>query len=60
MQKLEQSIQLRAAEKSIGQYLERISQAIPNQLGKKPHAFKLDDPAFFDVEFDTVHGSFLK
>ena len=51
---------MRATEKGIGQYLERISQAIPSTLGKRPHAFKLDDPAFFEQEFDTEHGGILK
>ena len=57
---LDRRLNLRATEKGIGQYLERISQAIPSTLGKRPHAFKLDDPAFFEQEFDTEHGGILK
>lgn len=37
-----------------------MSQAIPNELGKRPHAFKLDDPAFFESEFETEYGHVLK
>lgn len=34
--------------------------AIPNTLGTRPHAFKLDDPLFFDREFETEFGHVLK
>lgn len=57
---LDRRINQRATEKAIGQYLERISQAVPTSLGKRPHAFKLDDPAFFEQEYDTEHGHVLK
>lgn len=50
----------RASEKLVGKYLERIAFAIPKTLGERPHAFKLDDPAFFDEEFETEYGHLLK
>lgn len=44
----------------MGKYLERVAQAVPKNLGEKPHAFKLDDPGFFDENFETEHGQVLK
>ena len=44
----------------MGKYLSRISQAVPKTLGERPHAFKLNDPGFFDEEFDTEDGHLLK
>ena len=41
-------------------YLSRIAVAIPHSLGERPHAFKLNDPGFFDEEFDTADGHVLK
>lgn len=50
----------RASEKVLGQYLERIAQSVPGDLGKRPHAFKLNDPAFLKEDFDTEFGHVLK
>jgi len=33
---------------------------VPKALGERPHAFKLDDPGFFEEEFDTEDGPLLK
>ena len=44
----------------MGMYLNRISQAVPKSLGERPHAFKLNDPGFFDEDFDTEDGPLLK
>ena len=44
----------------IGAYLGRIAYAIPKSLGERPHAFKLNDPGFFDEDFDTEDGHLLK
>ena len=41
-------------------YLKRIAAAVPKTLGTRPHAFKLNDPGFFDEEFDTEDGHLLK
>ena len=41
-------------------YLERISVAIPQTLGERPHAFKLNDPGFFEEVFETEDGHLLK
>ena len=41
-------------------YLKRIAASVPKTLGERPHAFKLNDPGFFDEEFDTEHGHLLK
>mmetsp|Transcript_44672 Transcript_44672/g.59263 ORF Transcript_44672/g.59263 Transcript_44672/m.59263 type:complete len:102 (-) Transcript_44672:728-1033(-) len=45
---LDKRVNERATEKIMGQYLERMSHAIPKTLGTRPHAFKLDDPTFFE------------
>ena len=60
IKQLEIEVRKRATEKSLGMYLERISVAIPQTMGERPHAFKLNDPGFFDEEFDTEHGHLLK
>ena len=57
---LEVEVKKRASEKGLGMYLERISVAIPQTLGERPHAFKLNDPGFFEEEFDTEDGHLLK
>lgn len=44
----------------MGMYLKRIAASIPKALGERPHAFKLNDPGFFDEEFDTEDGHILK
>ena len=41
-------------------YLGRIASSVPKALGERPHGFRLNDPGFFDEEFDTEHGQFLK
>lgn len=57
---VDRGMKQRATEKAMGMYLERMSHAIPKTLGSRPHAFKLDDPSFFEQEFDTEHGQLLK
>jgi len=57
---LDKRVNLRATEKVMGTYMERISFAVPQALGQRPHAFKLDNPAFFESEFETEHGHLLK
>ena len=44
----------------MGRYLERISAAVPKALGTRPHAFKLNDPGFFEEDFETEDGPILK
>ena len=57
---VDRGMRQRATEKAMGMYLERMSHAIPKTLGSRPHAFKLDDPSFFEQEFDTEYGQLLK
>ncbi len=38
----------------------RIAQAVPKTLGERPHAFKLNDPGFFEEDFETEDGPLLK
>jgi len=57
---LDLEVSKRASEKIIGSYLGRIAVAIPHTLGERPHAFKLNDPGFFQEEFDTEDGHLLK
>ena len=58
--KLEKELTRRATEKVLGMYLSRIALAIPQTLGERPHAFKLDDPGFFHEDFETEDGPVLK
>ena len=51
-----EEVKRRATEKSIGMYLGRIAAAVPKALGERPQKFRLNDPGFFDEEFDTEHG----
>lgn len=60
IRELELAISKRASEKVMGMYLGRIAVAIPHTLGERPHAFKLNDPGFFEEEFDTADGHVLK
>ena len=57
---LDKQVGKRATEKGLGMYLGRIALCIPEALGERPHAFKLNDPGFLDEEFDTEDGPKLK
>jgi len=57
---IEQQVNKRATEKVVGMYMNRIAQAVPKAIGERPHAFKLNDPGFFEEDFDTEDGHLLK
>lgn len=60
MVSLENLVHKRATEKVVGMYMSRIALAVPPSLGERPHVFKLNDPGFFEEEFDTADGPMLK
>ena len=60
LEKLTTQVSHRSTEKGMGMYLKRIAKSIPQALGSRPHAFKLNDPGFFDEDFETEHGHLLK
>ena len=57
---LEASISKCPTNVTMGKSLERISLGIPKELGKRPHAFKLDDPTFLIEETLDEEGKILK
>lgn len=51
---------LKAGQKQIGQYIERVSLGVHKEIGEKTHKFKLDDPQFLTDDMSTPDGQILK
>lgn len=60
IEEINTNLGLKSNERTLSQYVQRISQAVHKDCGERPHKFKLDDPAFMTNEFNTVDGPLLK
>jgi hypothetical protein len=53
-------VSLKAYEDTLGKYLERVANGVHNDVGEPKHAFKLNEPGFFEGNFKTPDAEKLK
>lgn len=52
--KINSTLAIKSADRTIGNYFERMAFSVHKDVGSREHRFKLDDPRFLTEDFNTA------